>query len=395
MSTSDGGCPTTPESPTADQPPRSSTTSVHAFPGSNLPHLPLEVVKEIVSHLDANTADGTRALLSCLVVSSELWTSAAKTLYRHVVINEELLARLMIAYRQDDDSVSPRAVKVFSFVKQFTFVGHCNIGVKAVWRLATLVGGGMDKPLFPNVTKVTCRPSATAVYLPYGRYTEGPPEDIRIFGRIDVCYPADMSGTESTHYIKLNRLPTRSIGHMCLHGHLLTVAMVQTIVGALPKSRRTRCKAITFFHPGPRCGKEHVQLMEDMLPWRKRLPPITILFNVTSWLDEAIQVPSDIEVFSWSYPEHDVVKSVRVEDDERDAYPRCSVCDKQWTKRFAKEDPLPYGDWMMDKLQGITPKEEIQTTPPDDLWTKNTWLHRRKLEARRWLDDMRTSLAKA
>lgn len=329
MSTSDGGCPSSPESPTADHSPRSSTASLRTVPSPSFPYLPLELVKEIVSHLDADTADGRRTLLSCLVVSSEIWTTAAKTLYRHVIINGELLACLMISYREGADGLSPRAVKVFSFIRQFTFVGNCDIGVKAVWRLATLVGGGRDNPLFPNVTKVACRPAVRGSHIPpYGRYTGAPPRDIRVFDRIDVCYPADPTCNESVRYIKLNRLPTRRFGHMCLHGSGLQYEMFDVIVGALPKSRTYRCKSITFFHMGPASrGDEVTQLFEDLIPWRDRLPPLTILFNVTSWLNGLwTRVPDDIEYFNWSYPENDIVKSVRVEDDQRDAYPPCAVC---------------------------------------------------------------------
>lgn len=69
-----------------------------------------------------------------------------------------------------------------------------------------------------------------------------------------------------------------------------------------------------------------------------------------------------------------------------------NLADKQWTNR--KGYPLREGEWMMDKLKGIVPKEEAQTDDPE-VWTKDTWLGRRKVEARRWLDGMRTSLAKA
>lgn len=124
------------------------------------PDLPLEVVREVILHL--NTVEYRKTLLSMLRVSSECWDAAARILYRNIKLNQSRFAELLAAGRPVVDhfyhrgrtiqlevggDISWRMRRAFTFVERLHIIGPlASTDLVMLWNMTN-----PGTALFPQV----------------------------------------------------------------------------------------------------------------------------------------------------------------------------------------------------------------------------------------------------
>ncbi|WOO80769.1 uncharacterized protein LOC62_03G004296 [Vanrija pseudolonga] len=202
--------------------PRTSTAETQSHSGGLT--LPSEVLTDIIASVDPTTAQGRKALVTLLTVSSFFWEKASQVLYRDIQLDNDKLFTLLAAGREtSEDKASPhrfqqklseRSARALGFIKRLEFLAPLSLDCL---RIMFDEAGAKGATLFENVQQLRIISDTNTAVKQLAK--DDPPDDIVLFNRPDVC----LSGEDIPEYFRW--LPLRGTRFLAHHGAFTADAM--------------------------------------------------------------------------------------------------------------------------------------------------------------------------
>lgn len=178
------------------------------------PVLPFELLQKIIQSLDGQNDRPT--LLSLLQVSKACWETAARVLYRKVILTKDRTERLFLPGGDDMATVTEkpeqrlvqlcsRTRRALSFIERVEFDSIEEDHVYLLWA-ATIP----DTPLFPSAREV-CSRHFRSRFTHLTRYPEKDvPHGVDIFDSIDICVDG-LQGLVNLEYLPIKKLKSVNV----------------------------------------------------------------------------------------------------------------------------------------------------------------------------------------
>lgn len=182
------------------------------MPARPLPFLPVEVVLQIIPHIDPFSPEGRRTLLVFLHMSKACYRATIPTLYRCLDLDSAAIHYFFrhINTASSQPSRKPRACQYLRYAERVHL--HSQSIYKQEVKL--LYGAAAAEPgqvLFPNVTQLKITTSLGMRPVPSIFIEPPPPSNLLLFDRVDVCVQGRGSLCLLQHHLHIRKVVSLNI----------------------------------------------------------------------------------------------------------------------------------------------------------------------------------------